>query len=66
MASVEPYAKNLADNHTNISSLIFYEPGALPDAQPTVSEHQRQLTIEEIIDIVKTAKKNSTLHQQRL
>ena len=26
-------------NHTNTSSLNFYQPDALPDAQPTVSEH---------------------------
>jgi len=25
-------------SHTNTSSLIFYRPDALPDAQPTVSE----------------------------
>ena len=27
------------DNHTNTLSLNFYRPDALPDAQPTVSEH---------------------------
>ena len=27
------------DNHTNTSSLKFYRPYALPDAQPTVSKH---------------------------
>ena len=27
------------DNYTKILSLNFYRPGALPDAQPTVSEH---------------------------
>ena len=27
------------DNHTNTSSLNFYRPDALPDAQPTVSVH---------------------------
>jgi len=27
------------DNHTNTSSLDFYRPDALPDAQPTVSKH---------------------------
>jgi len=27
------------DNHTNTSSLNFYRPNALPDAQPTVSKH---------------------------
>jgi len=32
------------DNHTNTSSLNFYRPDALPDAQPTVSKHWRQLT----------------------
>jgi len=26
------------DNHTNILSLNFYRPDALPDAQPTVSK----------------------------
>ena len=29
------------DNHTNTSSLNFYRPDALPDAQPTVSKHWR-------------------------
>jgi len=28
-----------ADNHTNTSSLNFYRPDALPDAQRTVSKH---------------------------
>ena len=27
------------DNHTSTSSLNFYRPDAVPDAQPTVSEH---------------------------
>ena len=27
------------DNHTSTSSLNFYGPDALPDAQPTVSQH---------------------------
>ena len=44
VASVGPYANNLhlapdRDNHTNTSSLSFYRPDALPDAQPTVSKH---------------------------
>jgi len=30
------------DNHMNTSSLNFYRPDALPDAQPTVSKHWRQ------------------------
>jgi len=30
-----------ADNHTNISSLNFYRPDALPDAQPTVSKQEQ-------------------------
>ena len=29
------------DNDTNTSSLNFYRPDALPDAQPTVSKHWR-------------------------
>jgi len=36
------------DNHTNTSSLNFYRPDALPDAQPTVSKHRRQKVIEQI------------------
>jgi len=31
------------DNHTNTSSLNFYRLDALPDAQPTVSEHWRHM-----------------------
>ena len=31
------------DNNTNTSSLNFYRPDALPDAQPTVSKHWRHL-----------------------
>jgi len=27
------------DNHTNTSSVNFYRPDALPDAQPTLSKH---------------------------
>jgi len=27
------------DNHASTSSVYFYTPDALPDAQPTVSEH---------------------------
>ena len=30
---------NDVNNHTNISSLNFYRPDALPDAQPTASKH---------------------------
>jgi len=33
------------DNHTNTSSLNVYRPDALPDAQPTVSKHWRQLSL---------------------
>ena len=29
------------DNHASTSSLSFYRPNALPDAQPTVSKHRR-------------------------
>ena len=31
------YTSLQTDNHTNTLSLNFYEPDALPDAQPTVS-----------------------------
>jgi len=31
------------DNHTNSSSLNFYRLDALPDAQPAVSKHWRQM-----------------------
>jgi len=30
------------DNHTNTSSVNFYRPDALPDAQPTASVHQNE------------------------
>ena len=48
--SSEPYANDLhlslqTDNHTSISSLDFYWPDALPDAQPTVSKHRRQVSV---------------------
>jgi len=46
VASAGPYANNLhltpelqTDNYTNTSSLNFYKPDAVPDAQPTVSKH---------------------------
>jgi len=32
-----------ADNHTNTLSLNFYRLDALPDAQPTVSKHDKLL-----------------------
>jgi len=42
-ASAGQYANNLhlaqSDKHTNTPSLNFYRPDALPDAQPTVSQH---------------------------
>jgi len=31
-----------ADNYASTSSLIFYRPDALSDAQPTVSKHRRK------------------------
>jgi len=39
VASAEPYANklHLAPHHS-----VFYRPDALPDTQPTVSEHWRQ------------------------
>ena len=43
VASSGPYAINVpslqTDNHTNTSSLSFYGPEAVPDAEPTVSKH---------------------------
>jgi len=45
-ASARPYANNLhlaPDNHTKTSSLSFYRPDALPDAQPRAPKHWRQL-----------------------
>ena len=44
VASARPYAictSLQTDNHTNTPSLNFYRPGALPDAQTTVSNHWR-------------------------
>ena len=35
----EPRSRVQTDNHTNTSSLNFYRPDALPDAQRRVSEH---------------------------
>ena len=35
------------DKHTNASSLDFYRPDALPDAQPTVSLKAQALVLEE-------------------
>jgi len=32
------------DNHASTSSLIFYRPNALPDAQPTVSNTEGYMT----------------------
>ena len=43
VASAGPYANDMhltqTDNHTNTSSLNFYRPDAVPEAQPTVSRH---------------------------
>jgi len=43
VAAAGPYANNCTslqtENHTNTSSLNFYRPDGLPDAQPTVSKH---------------------------
>ena len=39
------------DNHTNTSSLSFYRPDALPDAQPTASRHWRQRETEREWDV---------------
>jgi len=39
------------DNDINTSSLNFYRPAALPDAQPVgiVSKHRRQITVAVIV-----------------
>jgi len=37
------YTSLQTDNHANTSSLNFYRPDALPDAQPTASKHWRPL-----------------------
>jgi len=47
VASAGPYAKNL--HHTNTSSLSLYRLDALPDAQPTVSEHWRHWSTPEML-----------------
>jgi len=40
MALAGPYATSLqADNNTSTSSVNFYRPDALLNAQPTVSKH---------------------------
>ena len=39
------YTSLQADNHTKTSSLDFYRPDALSDAQPTASKHWRQIRI---------------------
>ena len=69
LASAGPYAKNdpirtslLTDNHTNTSSLNFYRPGALPDAQPTVSkqwQHQQSKHCTTITTIIVTQSKQT-------
>ena len=41
------YASLQTDNHANTSSLNFYRPDALPDAQPTVSKHWRHTALEQ-------------------
>jgi len=38
------------DNHTNISSLNFYRPDTLPDAQPAVSKHRRQQKVLKLLN----------------
>ena len=46
VASAGPYATICTplqtDNHTNTSSLYFYRPDALPDAQPSVKALKTQ------------------------
>jgi len=56
------------DNHTNTSSLSFYRPDALPDAQPTVSKHWRQPNkhTRKILQNDYTQKCKNSLHVQLL
>jgi len=56
------------DNHTNTSSLSFYRPDALPDAQPTVSKHWRQPNkhTRKILQNDYTQKYKNSLHVQLL
>ena len=37
------------DNHASTPSLNFYNPDAVPDAQPTVSKHRRQILLSVVI-----------------
>jgi len=37
------------DNHASTPSLNFYNPDAVPDAQPTVSKHRRQILLSAVI-----------------
>jgi len=45
VASAGPYANHMTslqtDNYVLTSSLIFYQPDDLPDAQSTVSKHRK-------------------------
>jgi len=47
VASAEPYAiictSLQTDNYASTSSFNFYKPDAVPDVQPTVSNHWRQI-----------------------
>ena len=49
------------DNHTNTSSLKFYRPGALPDAQPTVLTLKAIIIIILIIDLIFVIHQDHTL-----
>ena len=57
VASAGPYTNDLhslqTHNHTNTSSLNFYRPDALPDAQPTVSKHGIIMTLYFSIDLLR-------------
>ena len=44
VASADHMQTLQTDNHTNTSSVNFYRPDALPDAQPAVSKRRRAAT----------------------
>jgi len=51
----------LTDNHGSISSLNFYTPDALPDAQPTVLKHWRQCQIRQMMTLINHCQNSTQL-----
>jgi len=48
------------DNHASMSSLNFYSPDALLDAQPTVPTHWRQINILLDVDLLNQLQDSKT------